>query len=119
VGLGTILPVCTIAIQNAVEVHELGTATGAANFFRSLGGALAVALFGAIVLGGSAVASSSGHGVSLESLLESGADVSGLVRIFRYVFAAAAGLLAFSLFCMVIMEERPLRSSAGPAPSHD
>ncbi|RFB79222.1 MDR family MFS transporter [Methylovirgula sp. 4M-Z18] len=118
-GLGTILPVCTIAIQNAVAMHELGTATGAANFFRSLGGALAVALFGAIVLGGSAVASSSGHGVSLESLLASGADVTGLVRIFRTVFASAALLLACALFFMAIMEERPLRSSAAPAPSHE
>jgi MFS family permease len=39
-GLGTLLPVSTVAIQNAVRPHELGTATGTANFFRSLGGAL-------------------------------------------------------------------------------
>ncbi len=35
IGLGTILPVCTVAIQNAVEVHHLGTATSIVNFFFS------------------------------------------------------------------------------------
>src|SRR5262249_32705061 len=51
-GLGSLLPVTTVAIQNAVLPHQMGTATGTMNFFRSLGGALIVAAFGAIVLGG-------------------------------------------------------------------
>ena len=42
----------TIVMQNAVKPHQLGTATGALNFFRQLGGAIIVAAFGAIVLGG-------------------------------------------------------------------
>jgi Major Facilitator Superfamily len=37
VGMGAVLPVTTMAIQNAVELHQLGTATGTMNFFRSLG----------------------------------------------------------------------------------
>ncbi len=53
-GIGTILPLSTIATQNAVEPHQLGIATAAMNFFRSLGGALIVAAFGTIVLGGAA-----------------------------------------------------------------
>ena len=40
-------------MQNAVKPHQLGTATGTLNFFRTLGGAIIVAIFGAIVLGGS------------------------------------------------------------------
>ena len=51
VGVGTVLPVTTVAIQNAVPMHQLGTATGVMSFFRSLGGAVAVAGFGALVLG--------------------------------------------------------------------
>src|SRR6185436_9747789 len=51
VGLGTILPVTTVAIQNSVPPHRMGTATGVMNFFRSLGGALMVACFGAIIVG--------------------------------------------------------------------
>ena len=52
IGVGTVLPVTTVAIQNAVPMHQLGTATGVMSFFRSLGGAVAVAGFGALVLGG-------------------------------------------------------------------
>ena len=49
IGLGTVLPTTTVAIQNAVEVHELGTATGTMNFFRQLGSAVTVAIFGALL----------------------------------------------------------------------
>ena len=87
VGLGTLLPVSTVAIQNAVRPHELGTATGVANFFRSIGGAFIVAIFGAIVLGLSGVGGAS----SLEAL---GPAAAGHGRrsgggLPRYVFVAA------------------------------
>jgi EmrB/QacA subfamily drug resistance transporter len=109
IGLGTILPVSTVAIQNAVAMHELGTATGAANFFRSLGGALIVALFGAILLGMSGL---QGAG-SFESLGEvaarSGVD---LAHVFGYIFWAAAAGFALSLAFLLAMKELPLRGSA-------
>ena len=52
VGIGCLLPVTTICVQNAVLTHQVGTATGVTNFVRQLGSAVMVALFGAIVLGG-------------------------------------------------------------------
>jgi EmrB/QacA subfamily drug resistance transporter len=109
-GMGTVLPVCTVSIQNAVRPHELGTATGTANFFRSLGGALIVAVFGAILLGGTGL---SGQGTSLESLSEAAAR-SGvdLGQVFRWVFAAALVGFALSLGFLLAMEERPLRGRA-------
>src|SRR4029079_3069966 len=51
IGLGTVFPLTLVSIQNAVRPHQMGTATGALNFFRSLGGALIVAALGAIVIG--------------------------------------------------------------------
>ena len=51
-GLGPMYPVSTIVMQNTVKPHQLGTATGTLNFFRTLGGAIVVAIFGAIVLSG-------------------------------------------------------------------
>ena len=51
VGFGMVSQVLTVAIQNAVERSELGIATASANLFRSLGGAVGVALFGAIFAG--------------------------------------------------------------------
>src|ERR1700757_3369233 len=52
VGLGPMYPISTVVMQNVVLPHQLGTATGTLNFFRTLGGAMVVAVFGAIVLGG-------------------------------------------------------------------
>ena len=51
-GVGTMYPFTTVVIQNAVEPHQFGIATGTLNFFRQLGGAIIVAVFVAIVLGG-------------------------------------------------------------------
>src|SRR5262249_32611572 len=39
-GIGSLFPVTTVSVQNAVLPYQLGTATGAMNFFRSLGGAI-------------------------------------------------------------------------------
>jgi MFS family permease len=109
-GLGTLLPVSTVAIQNAVERHELGTATGVANFFRQIGGAFIVAGFGAIVLSGGAAP----HGASHEALAGS---LRGTVdpSVFRMMFAAALVGFALALLFLARMEERPLRG-AEPAP---
>ncbi|MET3481862.1 MULTISPECIES: MDR family MFS transporter [unclassified Methylobacterium] len=113
-GIGTILPLSTIAIQNAVEPHQLGIATAAMNFFRSLGGALIVAAFGTIVLGGVAGGAGSGTGGhDVESLIR-GADPAQLALTFRFVFMAAClGLLGAFTF-LALMEERPLRERASP-----
>jgi EmrB/QacA subfamily drug resistance transporter len=105
-GLGTVFPVTTVAVQNAVVMHELGVATGVMNFFRQLASALLVAGFGAIVLGGLGV--SGGSAIqSLTSAARIGLDVAD---VFRWVFAAAGGVLGVGLICFVAMEERPLRA---------
>ncbi len=49
VGVGMIMPVLTLAVQNAVPFRDMGAATGAVNFFRSMGGSFGTALFGAIL----------------------------------------------------------------------
>ncbi|MFK8251093.1 MDR family MFS transporter [Ancylobacter terrae] len=110
-GLGTVLPVTTVAIQNAVPVVQLGTATAAMNFFRSLGGAVLTAGFGAIVVG--IAGAKVGHGEVLATLVE-GSDA--LVGAFRWVFAAAAMSLAASLVAVILMEQRPFRATVGHAP---
>jgi EmrB/QacA subfamily drug resistance transporter len=48
-GMGLIIQVMVIAVQNAVEHRDLGTATGAETFMRSIGGAFGVAVSGAIL----------------------------------------------------------------------
>jgi predicted MFS family arabinose efflux permease len=48
-GIGLVMPNLTTAIQNAVPRRDLGAATAAAAFFRSLGSALGAALAGAVL----------------------------------------------------------------------
>ncbi len=109
IGLGTVLPVTMVTTQNAVAPHQMGTATGTANFFRSLGGAFIVAIFGAIVLGASGL----GGATSFESLgavaAQSGVD---LADVFSYVFMAAVVGFGLSLAFLLALEERPLRGGA-------
>jgi EmrB/QacA subfamily drug resistance transporter len=44
-GMGLVMQVVVLAVQNAVDPHELGTATSANNFFREIGAAVGTALF--------------------------------------------------------------------------
>jgi hypothetical protein len=47
-GIGCVMQVLVVAVQNAVPQSQLGTATSSSAFFRSIGGAFGVAVFGAI-----------------------------------------------------------------------
>ncbi|MGI8876824.1 MAG: MFS transporter [Egibacteraceae bacterium] len=48
-GVGLVMQVLVLAVQNAVPRRHLGTATSATQFFRSIGGTVGVATFGALV----------------------------------------------------------------------
>jgi hypothetical protein len=47
-GLGLIMQVIVLVVQNAVPATEIGTATSTNNYFREVGAALGVAVFGSI-----------------------------------------------------------------------
>jgi MFS family permease len=48
IGLGCVMQVLVLIVQNSVPHSELGVATSAATFFRSIGGSFGTAIFGAI-----------------------------------------------------------------------
>jgi hypothetical protein len=50
VGVGPTLPLYTLAIQNAVDVRQLGQATSGAQFFRQLGGTVGAAIMGTVLV---------------------------------------------------------------------
>jgi fucose permease len=101
-GVGPMYPMSTIVMQNAVKPHQLGTATGTLNFFRTLGGAIIVAVFGAIVLG------SGVDGAGIITLERSAAAHGDLAPAFRWVFIAAMICLAIAFASLLAVEERPL-----------
>jgi EmrB/QacA subfamily drug resistance transporter len=48
VGIGLVMQVLVLVVQNDAEPRNIGVATATATFFRSVGGSLGVALFGTI-----------------------------------------------------------------------
>ena len=105
VALGPMYPTSTIVMQNAVKPHQMGIATGTLNFFRLLGGAIVVAVFGAIVFG----SAGEHNAVTLTAL----AGTGNFASTFRWVFLAGAAFLAVALASVAAVEERPLH---GPRP---
>ncbi|MGW2227664.1 MFS transporter [Streptomyces formicae] len=47
-GIGMVMPVLVLAVQNAVGPADLGTATSANNYFRQIGGSVGAAVFGTL-----------------------------------------------------------------------
>ncbi|MGC5566739.1 MFS transporter [Streptomyces sp. FR-108] len=47
-GIGLVMPVLILAVQNSVHPHDLGTATSANNYFRQIGGSVGAAVFGTL-----------------------------------------------------------------------
>src|SRR3984957_709328 len=92
-GLGGVMQVLVIIVQNGVPHSELGVATSGATFFRSIGGSFGTAIFGAIfanVLVGNLA--SHLHGVRLPAGFSS-ADVTPAV-LDRLPAAVHAGFVS-------------------------
>jgi len=127
-GLGAVMQVLIIAVQNAVPYRDLGAATSGATFFRSIGGTVGVAVFGAIFSNRLAVnlatALPAGTGgrlaegeLSVGQVQDMPASIRGgyltaFTDAFSSVFltAAAVSLLAFLLAWLI--PQLPLRAVA-------
>jgi len=126
-GLGLVMQVLVLAVQNAVDYSDLGVATSGATLFRSMGGSLGTALLGAIFtnrlaheLAGTP-ASQAGSGSLDPSALTrlpaairdvfTGAFTDALSTVF--LVAAAIVFVAFVLSWLI--EERPLRETVETA----
>jgi MFS family permease len=105
-GLGTGFPALMVATQNAVETRDIGVATGSQAFFRSLGGSVGVAMFGAILVG---ALSATGD---VSGTLRDNADPVALAHGFARLFAAAAFVTALGAAALMALKEIPLRQHA-------
>ena len=100
-GFGLVSQILTVAIQNAVDRRELGIATASANLFRSLGGSVGVALFGALFAG------RLGGGSSSDAAL--GASPVAVADALHSVFLAAAPVAVLGVLVVLTLKEVPLR----------
>jgi EmrB/QacA subfamily drug resistance transporter len=131
-GLGSVMQVLVLAVQNAVDYAVLGAATSGVTMLRGIGGSLGTAIFGTIfstrlasqlrgTLHGPLGAQVS-HGARL-----TGAQVARLppaarsvyqhayVHSLSPVFVVAAAVAALGFLLSLLLQERPLR--AAPATS--
>lgn len=132
-GLGMVMPIMFLAVQNSVEHRDLGAATSAVNFFRSIGGTFGVALFGAIFASTlrSRVAAllPEGSGLDISRLARTpeaikslppethDAVVQGIAAGVHTIFEVALPIVAVGLLLTLLLREIPLRETAhvGPA----
>jgi EmrB/QacA subfamily drug resistance transporter len=110
VGMGSMFQTYVIATQNAVEVSELGVATAALQFFRSMGGSLAVAGFGALLI--TRRSGELGHGVRALSTVHA---PHPLAASLHSVWLVTVPIAVAALALGVALEERPLRTHAPAA----
>jgi EmrB/QacA subfamily drug resistance transporter len=105
-GFGPLAPVSTVSLQNSVPPHQLGIAMGSMNFTRSLYTTMLIAACGVLVLLGGA------PDPAAPAMGAAAAQANAhLVSGFRWVFAAAAVSLIFGFVCLLLMEEKPLRTT--------
>jgi EmrB/QacA subfamily drug resistance transporter len=127
VGLGFVMQVLVLAVQNAVPYSQLGVATSSATLFRSIGGSLGTAILGAIFANRLAheLASQLPAGSPAAAKLASGqidpaqlrslppalhnSYVSSFTDSISTVFLIAAAVVAVAFLLTWLLEERPLR----------
>jgi EmrB/QacA subfamily drug resistance transporter len=131
VGIGLVMQVLVLVVQNDVRPQEIGVATSTATFFRSVGGSFGVAIFGTIFA--SRLASQLRHlPRSVTSRLGSGVHLNpeqarhlppAIHADFLTAFAHALhGVFLFGMAMAVVpfvlswlLREVPLRTSVGPS----
>ena len=141
-GIGMVMQVLVLATQNAVPRADLGAATSSSTFFRSMGGALGVAVFGALLssrlrdvlpglLADAHVRVPAGAGHDLGALLGSpaaihrlpepmrGAVLQGFSEALHTVFLTAVPFALLGLAVVLFLKEAPLRSNAAHTPATD
>jgi EmrB/QacA subfamily drug resistance transporter len=111
-GIGVSFPNLTTAIQNAVERADRGAATATAAFFRSLGGAVGVALSGAILTARLQILMPGGIRVLTVGGQMPIAEHAAVVDAYRHAlsttFLAGAIIAAIACLTVALSPERPL-----------
>ena len=126
-GLGLVMQVLVLAVQNEIDYADLGVATSGVTLFRLIGGSLGTALMGAIFASqltsnleellpdGSSTTGSSG-GLSPAALQQLPDDVrdaflGAYANAIDHVFLIAAGIAAVAFAISWLLPEHPLRTT--------
>ncbi|MBJ9684594.1 Multidrug resistance protein 3 [Burkholderia multivorans] len=123
IGLGMVMPVLTLAAQNTVEFRHMGVATSGATLFRSIGGSIGVAAFGALFSHGlrTRLIDALPAGTELPAALGPGtlgelpetvrsAYLHAFAGSLHVVYLAAATVIAIAFVLAWFVEDAPLRT---------
>jgi predicted MFS family arabinose efflux permease len=133
VGIGMTMQNLVLAVQNTVAATDLGAASSAVAFFRSLGGTIGVSVLGAVLsshvgdlikqglagIPGAAQASSSGS-VGLADFSQAPPAIRTLIRV-SYgdatgrIFLISAAMAVVALVAILFIREVALRTQSGDA----
>ncbi len=133
IGLGLVMQVLVLAVQNAVDYRMLGSATSGVTMFRGIGGSVGAAVFGTIFSSRLTSELKGAFTGPLAHQISSGGRLTGTqvarlppavrttyenayVHSLRPVFLMAAGVAALGFALSWLMPERRLRETA--AASH-
>lgn len=126
VGVGALVQNIVLAVQNTVDVSQVGATSATVSFFRSLGGAVGVAVLGAVLanhvtskvadgLQAAGASTGSGAGASLD-LKDLPGPIQLIVRAaygdsFGTLFLIAAAVSVLTLVTVLLVREVPLRDT--------
>jgi EmrB/QacA subfamily drug resistance transporter len=130
VGIGVCMPTILVMVQNAAPRRDIGTATGALLFLRSMGGAVGTTLVGAVLtlqFAARMAASGLPGATDLGALREGGmlaalgpaAQATGTLALasgFRLAFGVLLVLFAAGVVVALGLRDIPLRTVAGSTP---
>ncbi len=133
-GLGLMLQNLVLAVQNTVELKNIGSASSSVAFFRSIGGAAGVAVLGAIL--GTQVATRTAEGLAAAGVPTGSSGAAGgsldlmnlpgpVAEIVRgaygdstaVIFTITAAFAVMALICVLFIPERALRRTVDVVPA--
>ncbi|GAA4850636.1 MDR family MFS transporter [Luteimicrobium xylanilyticum] len=129
VGTGMLMQNLVLAVQNTLDVHEIGSGTASVAFFRTLGGAIGVSVLGAVL--NTRVTSSIADGLTKLGITMPGGSGGTLPEIDKLpapvatvvekaygdgvaeIFLIAAPLALVAAIACVFLKEIPLGTKSG------
>ena len=122
IGLGMVMQILVLATQNEAPVSDLGVATSTVSFFRSVGGSVGVAMFGALfnsrltsLLGGAAPSDLTPAEIAQLPAGEQARMAAAFAESITTVFGYAVPILIVGFALTWLLRETPLRSAPAVA----
>ncbi|MBA8795095.1 EmrB/QacA subfamily drug resistance transporter [Friedmanniella endophytica] len=130
VGVGTLVQNIVLAVQNTVDVKDIGSSSAIISFFRSLGGAVGVTVLGAVladrveskITGALGPQASAGAGAGTLDIKDLPAAVQTVIHTaygdsFGLLFGIAGAIAILTLVTVIAVREVPLRTTIELKPS--